>query len=604
MSQINSTTTSPLAGPRKSPTSSLSGSRDSSPSRRGSEEMASSPVLSPSVATVFDASLVSALDITAVVGGSGSGAVPNAAGDRRESLLEGTADASRVATRRRSGSIVGDGVDGSPRSEKGSPEGAADTSESRDRVSPFKSDVSYGGFGVDGSPSSQMDSPEVEIFADEDSPNRVSEEAYGVDSPLQVSTTKSALKPSSRLSVGSTDSSYGLSPDVIDMKQRLRTQTTDQGVRAKLFEAPSPEILRQASQILKQREADHEASKDALRVELVSLRQEIAELTSEKRELLQAKEAVLLQITDYDSRLFVLSSELTRGAAELKALESKYTKTKAILTGQADALASEVREKQEQKEVLERSLQALDAEKSFLEKTHRGKIEELEGQYSERQAGLAASVAALESQLSGARSQILEQDESVADMSRKHHSTLEKNKALETEKKALEKANKGFLRTQANAISESEQLRSELADQKMLVAKLQWVIANPSQDISEFPTAKVAHEPAPAPEGRKSLSFGATPKGLRSKARQSAAFAKSSLGASPISGEDDASAALLNRSETEEPITSTLPRQESLESVLSSTTVLLTVQQKREAQEAKDTLEREAAKAKRAAKKK
>ena len=552
----------PKVSPQKSPTRSPSGSRGSSPSPGGSEERASSSVLSPSVATAFDESLVSALDITAVVGGSGSGAVPNAAGDRRVSLLEETADDSHVATRRGSGSIGGDGVAGSP--------------------------------------SSQMDSPEVEIFAGEDSPNRVSEEAYGVDSPLQVSRTKSALRPSSRLSISSTGSSEGLSPDMIAMKHSLRTQITARGVKSKLFEHPSPGILSQASQILKQREADHEAAKDALRAERASLRQEIAGLTSEKRALLQASNDVRLQITDYESRLQAVSSDLTRGAAELKALESKYTKTKAILTGQADVLASEVREKQQEKEALERNLQALDSQKSFLEDTHRGKIEELEGQYSERQAGLAASVAALESQLSDARVQILEHVESVAEMSRKHNSTLGKNKELEDQNKTLKKENKGFLLTQANAIQEAEGLRSELEDQKRLVAQLQRMIANPSQDISEFPTAKVAHEPEP--EGKKLISFGATPEGLPSK--QSAKFAESSLGAVPIFGEDDASAALLNRSETEESITSTLPRQESLESVLSSTTVSLTLQQKREEQAAADKLKREVARAQRAAKKK
>jgi chromosome segregation ATPase len=426
-----------------------------------------------------------------------------------------------------------------------------------------------------------MDSPEGEVSASE---------SCDALSPLSVSKTKPVLKASSRFSIDSADSNYGLSPDVIAMKGSFRPQTTAQGARAKLFEQPSPDVLRRAHETLQAREASHEAEKDRLRVELASLRQEIAGLTSEKRALLQAKDDVRSQIADYESRLQTVSSEIARGAAELNKLQSKYTKTKEVLTGQTAALASEVESKQKEKEALERSLRELDAQKSFLEKNHRVTIDELDGQYRKRQEYLAASEAALKSELDSARLQIAKQAESVTDMSEKLQKILEINKGLEANNKALVKENKGLVITKANASGDADRLRSELEDQKTLVAQLQWMIQNPNEDFSTYSIAKVEAEGAAEVAKSRSITFDKTPKGLPSRVRNLEESDDASLVKGPISGASHEHDAALDPAGDE----ASRP----------SLTEGLTLQQRREQQAEADRRKREGKQAARAAKKK
>jgi hypothetical protein len=436
MFPVNSPTANLGGSPPKSP----SKSRDSSPARRGSNDGQALGVSSGLDASVLDVSVFAGLNVEVLrVGDLGQVSVHADDGNRRDSLLTGTADDSRVNTRRRSGSIGEGGFDGSPRSEMGSPEGAAAALEFGDVISPLKSDVSFLGNG-----------------------------GGGTAQPLGANTftplVKAGVLKKSRDSFGSmsihSETERFLSPETRALYRQTKGNPYDPSARSARYEVSDTQAVAQLfqsveleiGQAIEYRQGLEDSLK-TLQLSVFKKQRALDLLTEQYQEKLAAVESLGADLELLRDASSQQKQSLESVKAELKKKASEKDSLKKLIA----ALAA-------QKESLESRVVALTQELGQKEKLDLAEAialnrTELESEYQDRFAQLLAA------QTEG-QSIAISQQRELADKDRRIE---EGDQALEEEKANCERARAG-LAEQRETIrelkNENQSLHAQLSEFK------------------------------------------------------------------------------------------------------------------------------------------
>jgi predicted nucleic acid-binding Zn-ribbon protein len=310
-------------------------------------------------------------------------------------------------------------------------------------------------------------------------------------SPLPFESILKNKRRESTDSMCSIDSNAGLSPDIVALKYRAREMASRSEKLEESFQVASLEALRSASTILKAREEHHNADKLRLRGEIVNLHKSISDLTVEKSGLQQAIGNLEAKIADYEGRLQGLSVALTKGTKALESLQAKYTKTKAVLTQQANDLEASIAVQKKEQRELQVNIANLKSEKAFLEQTKLSEIERLEDQYKGKVAELDLEIENLRLAVDRLAQENLALKASLAEATEKQQKTADKNKTLGEENKALKSSTTKLRAALATAESQKITLEQQVAEQVVFIAKLQAMIEDPSApyDVSSVPSS-------------------------------------------------------------------------------------------------------------------